>query len=244
VLTVIVICLLIGFAKGGLSGIALISVPLLSLTMPTAEAVATVLVLLMVGDVFALWAYWGKWDNRLLWLTLPAGVAGTLLGAYILTQLPDAVLNAIIGVLTLLYVAYRLLADRLQSMALDYDPPPVVGWVAGFVAGMASSLGNAGAPPLAAYLLLKRVLPEVFVAVFAAFFAILNALKLPLFVQSGLLRPDAFLSVIWAAPLIPLGVWLGRRFINWVDPRLFNRLVLLVLFLTGVYLIMTAYGEF
>lgn len=232
------ICLLIGFAKGGLTGIALISVPLLSLTMPTAEAVATVLVLLMVGDVFAVWAYWGVWDNRLLWLTLPAGIIGTLLGAYILTQLPDAVLNTIIGVLTLLYVAYRLIADRLQS--LDYDPPPVVGWAMGFFAGIASSLANAGAPPMAAYLLLKRTSPEVFIAVIAAFFGVVNVVKLPLFIQSGLLRWDAFLSVIWAAPLIPAGVWLGRRFVNWVDPTLFNRLILIVLFLTGVYLIVLA----
>lgn len=235
IVIVIFTCLIIGFTKGGLSGVSLVVVPLLSLQMPPKIAVATSLPLLLVGDAFAVWAYWGKWDNQIIRLTLPIGIVGAVLGAYLLVQIPEQALRQIIGVLTLLYVAYRFVAYRLQS--IEYDPTPPVAYAAGITAGIASSLANAGAPPIAAYLLLKRTTPTIFVAVFALYFAVINVVKLPLFVQADLLSWDAFVSVIWAAPFIPLGVWLGRIFVRWVEPRVFNIAVLVVLFVTGVALL-------
>ncbi|MEM6281420.1 MAG: sulfite exporter TauE/SafE family protein [Chloroflexota bacterium] len=234
-LAVVFSCLVIGFAKGGLSGIAMICAPLLGVFMPIQQAVVVLLPLLLVGDAFAVWAYWKQWDNRVIWLTLPIGVVGAVAGAYILAQLSDTALRQIIGWLTLLYVAYRLVAYRLKN--IDFDPPSPVAYIAGLAAGVTSALANAGAPPLAAYLLLKRISPQTFVAVFALFFAITNMVKLPFFIQTGLLQWNAFLEVIWAAPFVPLGVWLGRIFVRRVEPRVFDVAILAVLFVTGVVLL-------
>ena len=235
VVMAISISLLVGFNKGGLGGIAIIAVPLLSLTMPTHEAVAVMLPMLMIGDVFALWAYWRKWDTRLLWLTLPSGIIGALAGVYVLAALPEDRLRQTIGILTLMYVVYKLIADRIKS--LDYDPPNWLAVTLGAVAGVASSLANAGGPPLSAYLLLKRVPPIQFVALSAIYFAIVNAVKLPGFIESGFLKWEAFLSIVWAAPLIPAGVWLGRRFVQWVKPVVYQNAVLAALTLTGISLL-------
>ncbi|MEL6152364.1 MAG: sulfite exporter TauE/SafE family protein [Chloroflexota bacterium] len=234
-LAVISCALIIGFAKGGLSGIAIICAPLLGLFMPIQQAVALLLPLLLVGDAFAVWAFRGQWDNALIRLTLPAGIAGAVFGAYVLTQISDGMLRQIIGWLTLIYVGYRIIAYRLKD--IDFDPPRPVAYVAGVFTGIASSLANAGAPPLAAYLLLKRIMPVTFVAIFALYFAVVNVVKLPLFLQSGLLEWESFLQVIWAAPFVPLGVWLGRIFVQWVEPRVFEVAILIVLFVTGISLL-------
>lgn len=235
VILAIFLSMLVGFAKGGLGGIAIIAVPLLSITMPAKEAIAVMLPLLMVGDAIAVPVYWRKWDARLLWLTLPGGIAGALVGIYLLGLLPDNRLKQVIGVLTLVYVAYKLLAERIK--ALDYEPPDWSGSVMGAVAGISSSLANAGGPPLSAWLLLKRVQPTQFVALSAIYFAVVNAVKLPFFIQSGYLRWGPFLSIIWAAPLVPVGVWLGRRFVRWVKPQVYEYAVLGALTLTGISLL-------
>jgi uncharacterized protein len=227
--------LIIGFSKGGLSGLNIVALPLMALVVTPAEAVAQVLPLLIVGDVFTVWAYWGKWDNRLVAITLPFAAVGAVLGAYFITSLPDRVLLQLIGGLTLIYVGYRVLAARIA--ALKYDPPGPVGMFAGFTAGVASGLANAGAPPMAAYLLLKRIEPVVFIAMLGLVFAVINVIKVPVFVQSGLLNGPSFLSVIWAFPFVPVGVYAGRWFARWVPPRVFEIAVLVVLFITGVWLL-------
>lgn len=229
------VCLLVGLAKGGIASLVLLTTPLFTLVMPVDQAVATTLPLLMIGDVFALAAYWRRWDNALLRITLPPGVVGAVVGTYWLTQLPDEVLRTTLGVLTLVYVGYRLLATRLEVLA--YDPPPLAGGAAGLGAGLASALANAGVPPLAAYILLKRPTPTQFVGTVTLYFTVLNIVKLPLYVRSGVLQWAAFAPVIWTVPLIPLGVWAGKRFVDWVRPDVFDAVILAALALTGVLLL-------
>lgn len=227
--------ILIGLAKGGLGGVAMLAVPLLSLVMDTKTAVASALPLLLVGDAIATYAYWGEWDKRMMWLMLPAGIGGTLVGVYLLTITPDVALRRFIGIITLLYVAYRLAGVWLQ--ALEYDPPDWVGMIAGFTAGITSSMAQAGAPPFQAYLLLKHLEPTVFVATFTLYFAVINVVKVPLYIQIGTLRWEPFLQVIGAVVMIPFGVWLGRYFVKHVSVRVFTAVILVMLFVTGVALL-------
>jgi len=238
IVIVAVVGLIIGFSKGGLSGLNIVALPLMTLVVPPAEAVAQVLPLLLVGDAFTLTAYWGKWDNRIIMILMPGAVIGGVVGAYFITSLPDAVLLQLIGGLTLLYVGYRIAASRISALA--YDPPTPVGLLAGFGAGLASGVANAGAPPLAAYLLLKRLEPVVFIAVIGLVFGVINVIKVPVFVQSGLLSWESFLSVIWAFPFVPVGVYSGRWFARVIPQRAFEIAVLTVLFITGVWLLVNA----
>lgn len=229
--------LTIGFAKGGFGGLVLVVVPLLTLVMPAQQAVVTILPLLILGDGFTMWAYWRQWDNPQSWLMIPAGVVGAVSGTYLLVQISDGALELTIGIMTLVYIAYRAAAARIETLA--YDPPPMMGRVAGFASGITSALANAGAPPYSAYLLLKRLPPVTFMATFTLFFTVINLVKLPLFINTGLLTWPAFLRVSIAAPLIPLGVWLGKRFVKRLDQRTFDLLILGVLFVAGVFLIIS-----
>jgi uncharacterized membrane protein YfcA len=227
--------LIIGLAKGGLGGLAMVVVPLLSLVMKTQVAVATALPLLLVGDAFATWTYWRRWDMKYTWLMVPAGVVGTIIGTLILARINESLLRQIIGIMTLLYVVYRVSANWIAGST--YDPPDWLGQVAGFVAGITSSLAGAGAPPYAAYLLLKRLSPTAFMGTFTLFFVVSNIVKLPAFYQQNLFDFGLLLRVIWSIPLIPLGVWLGRRLIRGMEPAIFDRIILAILAATGVWLI-------
>ncbi len=229
--------LLVGLSKGGLAGaLGGLVVPLLSMAMPVPQAVGLTLPMLMIGDVFALRAFWRQWDGRLLRLLLPAAVAGILAGVALLTRLPDVTLRRILGVFTLVAVAYKLGSDRLR--VLRYTPHPWHGALAGSVSGFASALANAGGPPITIYLLLQRLSPLAFLGTNALFFAIVNAIKLPFFLGASVIDADQLLHTLWALPLIPLGVWLSKQLMTRINRQAFEWLMLALLTYSGFSLLL------
>lgn len=233
-------CLLIGLSKGGLGGPLPVSMvtPLLALVMDTTEAVVLVLPFLIFADIFALRAYWRKWDNRLLLFMLPTSVIGVIAGGISLSILSDTVLKIIIGLATLLVIAYKLMADYFES--IDYKDQNWHSLLAGGASGFSSALANAGAPPFTVYMLLRKTESISFIGTATLFFAIVNLLKIPIFIQQDLIKPDAFMSVLWALPIVPLGVWLGRRSLDYISQVVFERIMLVLLFVTVILLFATS----
>lgn len=228
--------LYVGLVKGGLGPVpGALLVPLLSTQMPVTEAVALTLPLLLVGDWFALPVYWRKWDSRTVRLTVPAGIAGVLIGVLLLSVLPDLALRRVLGAIALLAVAYKLGSDLLTS--LTYTARDWHGWAAGWGSGFMSALANAGAPPITAYLLLRGFSPVAFIATTVVFFLVMNLVKLPVFLAAGVLDTGQIVGMVWALPLIPAGVWLGKHFVERIDARKFEWFMLALLAWAGVSLL-------
>ncbi|MDX2160512.1 MAG: sulfite exporter TauE/SafE family protein [bacterium] len=230
------VALLIGLSKGGLGAVlAVLSTPLLSQVMPVADAISLALPMLIIADLFALRVYWRQWDMHYIRLLLPTSVVGILVGTFMLANLPDDVLRRLLGLFVLFFVGYRLLADRLSSIA--YQPRNWHGTVAGFIAGTGSAVANVGGPPFTIYMLLQNIAPLAFVGTTTLYFALVNLIKLPPLVAAGLMDIDVLLRAAWVLPLLPVGVWAGRKVINRINQRTFERLMLIVLSVTAIYLL-------
>lgn len=231
----------IGLSKGGLgAGLpASLVLPTLSLFIDPKEVVGMVLPFLIIADVFALRAYWGTWNLQIIRQTLPVAVIGILIGGLLLSAINASMLKVIIACFTLTVVAYRLFAKRLKSFT--YQPRPWHGYLSGAASGIASTLANAGGPVYIPYLLLQSLEPVTFVGTMALFFAVVNWLKVPIFLQQGILDPQTIIQFAWAIPLLPLGVWLGRRIVDWFDQKTFENLVL-VLLIVSVLLLLSTIG--
>ncbi len=227
---------IVGLAKGGIGPFGGLLAPLLSTIMPVSQVMGLVLPLLMVGDVFALRAYWRDWEMRHLRLLLPAAVVGVVAGAFLLTTLPDRTLRHILGVLTLLVVAYKLANDLIRS--LSYRPHNWHGYLAGGAAGFSSALANAGGPPVTAYLLLQKLPPAKFIGTSVLFFALVNVVKMAIFLSTGVVNIGDLSEVLWVLPIIPLGVWAGRWLITRMNRRIFEGFILLTLIYAGISLLL------
>jgi uncharacterized protein len=240
VLIISLATLLIGLSKGGLGGPVPVSLitPLLSqlLHIPVPQAVSVALPLLLVGDLFALRAYWGMWDMRYVKLMLPMAVVGVIVGTVMLARLPDSVLRPLLGTFTLSVVLYKLLSDRITALA--YQPREWHGHFVGGAAGFGSAIANAGAPPFTAYMLLQKVEPLIFLGTTTLFFAIVNFLKLPGNFIAGIVDLHLLWSVLFAIPLIPVGVWVGRWAIQHSNPKFFEYLMIFFLFVASISLIL------
>lgn len=237
ILIVALSSLLIGLSKGGMGAALVVLVtPILTQVMPVADAVSLSLPLLIIADVFALWAYWKTWDMHYIRLMLPLAILGIGVGTFLLASLPDDVLRRLLGVFTLVFVAYRLLSARLQTAR--YQPRDWHGYLAGAASGLGSALANTGAPPFTAYMLLQDVSPPVFVGTTTLFFALVNLIKVPWLVAGHLLDLSDLTRILWAMPLIPVGIWLGRWLVNRMNREVFERVMLYVLALAGLALLL------
>jgi uncharacterized membrane protein YfcA len=232
--------LLIGLSKGGLGGPVPVSLiaPLLSQIMPVPQAVGVTLPLLMIADLFALRVYWNKWDMRYIKMMLPLALIGIAMGTWVLVNLDDLALRRLLGLFTLIAVVYKLASGYLKS--LEYTPRDWHAYLVGWAAGFGSAVANVGAPPFTAYMLLQKLEPVTFIGTTTLFFAIINALKLPGFLLAQTVDVQQLLSVAWTIPIIPFGVWLGRRALNWFNPQYFEWLMMGLLFVASLVLLFSA----
>ena len=226
---------MIGLAKGGFGGLGALLTPILALVLPVALAVGVLLPMLMVGDAFAVTMYWKEWDLNLVKRMLPAGIIGALAGTALLAWLSPDGLRIILGIFVLMLVAYRLVSDRIQAMR--YQPRPWHAPAAGFLAGVASGMFNNGGPAFNSYLLLQKLTARPFIATSAIYFALLNLIKVPGFLYTGVLDLPLLFSLWWVFLFIPIGIWVARVTLTRLSPSAFEGIIIVLLIFSSLWLL-------
>lgn len=228
--------LIVGLSKGGLGApLGAVIAPMLVIAFPVSEAVALTLPLLIVGDMFALAAYWRAWDMRYITWLLPLALVGIVIGTALLVSLDNRTLKVVLGLFTLFFVAFKVFGSHLIDA--HYAPKPWHKPVAGLITGLSSALANAGGTPYTIYLMLQKLPSRELVGTITLYFTVVNLLKVPGYIGAGLLHGERLLMLAPALPLIPVGVFAGRWIVHRVPPQHFERILLAVLTLAGVLLL-------
>ena len=227
--------LLMGLAKSGfLMGFGSLATPLLALALPVPQAAAVMLPLLLVMDVTGIKQLWRQRDRALLRLLIPAGLIGTAVGTLLFGLLSGKTVAAVVGILTLLFLAQRVLFPPRR----DAPPPPrAVGFVLGIAGGFTSFVAHAGSPPLAAYVLPLRMEPLRYTATMAVLFGVINLSKWIPYAGLGLFDTRILLTALVLIPLAPLGVWLGIWATRRIPSDWFYRVAYSGMFFTGIKLL-------
>ena len=122
----------IGFSKTGLGGLAVVSVAIFATILPAKQSTAAILVLLIVGDLVAVWHYRRDADWSLIRRLLPAVLPGLVLGSLFLGVVSDAVLRRSIGVVLLVLLLLQLVVKwRSDAPASTAHEHPAAAWAAG-----------------------------------------------------------------------------------------------------------------
>lgn len=226
--------LLVGIGKSGVAGgFGILAVPLIALSMPVPQAAAIVLPLLTVGDLFGLAALVKARDRALLWLLLPAGLAGIAAGYALFDVLAPKTVSAVLGAMTLLFLAQRAWSRHGASMRAV---PKWFTVLMGGVSGVTSFVAHAGGPPISIALLPMGLAPAAFAGTTAVFFTVINASKWLPYASLGLIDATNMLSAAVLAPCAALGVWLGVSLLRRMPALWFYRLVSAGLLITGIKL--------
>lgn len=230
----------IGISKTALPGGSILAIALFAAVLPARTSTAATLLLLMVGDLFALFAYRRHAHWPALLRLAPAVIAGLLVGFAFLALAGDGVVRRAIGVILLLMIAVTLWRRWRQSRADTASPPSsgiLLAGAYGTLGGFTTMVANAGGPVMSMYFLATSTPVQVFLGTSAWFFAIINVIKVPFLAGLGLFEPPVLLMDAVLAPLVVVGALLGLRVARRMNQRVFDRIVIALTIVGAVYLL-------
>lgn len=230
-----------GIAKGGFGGAgAFVATPILALVAEPAVALALMLPLLMMMDVAALRAFWGRWALAPAVAMMIGAVPGVVLGSALYRLADPDLFRLLIGAMAIGFVAWQgaRAAGLLRLRPAAFSRPR--GIVAGAVSGFTSFVSHAGGPPVTIFLLPLGLDRTLYQGTTVLFFWVLNALKLVPYAALGFFTSATLLTSLLLAPVALAGVWLGVRGHGLVSDRVFFGLTYVLLVVTGARLIWVA----
>ncbi len=227
--------LLMGISKSGFgSGFGSMAVPMMALAVTVPQAAAIMMPLLFIMDVLGMAVFRRDVDWRLLRFLLPFALLGIVIGTLLFKWVDPRLVAGLVGVLTLLFLAQRLLFPPRA------DAPPPPRWLGGLLtitSGFTSFIAHAGGPPLNAYVIPLKLKPVVFTATMAFLFFVVNLSKWVPYAWLGLLDMQQMATAVVLMPFAPIGVWVGVMLARRIQPVLFYRLVYAGMLLTGLKLV-------
>ena len=227
--------MMIGLSKGGLAGLGVLAVPIMSLAISPVLAAGLTLPILVISDVVAVVAYRRNFDLTTLKDMLPAAVIGIGLGWVTAAWVSDDIVRLIVGVISVLFALNYWFRERLTPHASERSPARAGLW--GTVAGYTSFVSHSGGAPFQLYVLPRRFDPPVYAGTSVLFFAIVNAVKLvPYYFLGQLQMRNLEVSAV-LAPIAIVAALLAVWVVKVVDPKLFYGFTYVMVFVIGMVLV-------
>lgn len=229
--------LIIGVSKTSLPGANTIPVAILASAIPAKLSTGVLLVLLILGDAFALWMYRQHADWRTILRLAPAVVAGLLLGTVFLAISDDSGVQRVIGAILILLVAIALWRRTSTAPLPSGRAGTITRFSYGAMGGFTTMVANAGGPVMSMYFLAAKFPVKMFLGTAAWFFAIVNVAKLPFSIGLGLITPEGLLLDLILAPGVVIGAFFGRWIANRISQKLFEYVILGITLAGGLFLL-------
>ena len=229
---------LIGLSKGGLPAVAMLSVPIMSLTMSPLKAAALLLPIYILSDMVSVWLYRKEFSMENVKTLIPAGILGVLIGWATAAIVSDRMVSLLIGVMGITFCLYTWTKKKSTLPPKAPNLPKGLFW--GTLAGFTSFVSHAGAPPFQVYILPQQLPKMVFAGTGTIVFTVINLAKV---IPYSTLYPYTTSTLKVAACLLPIavvGTVVGKFLIERLSEKWFFLAVQIALFLISIRLITSA----
>jgi len=227
--------IILGVSKGGFGAIGLLVVPILSLIISPVQAAAIVLPILLANDIVAVISYRGWYDLKTLKIMLPGALIGIGIGWLTAAWVTEREIRLIVGAISVAFALNYWFRHRLSQKPHGHNVAAGGFW--GIVTGFTSFVSHAGGPPFQMYAVPLRLAPRLFMGTSVILFFVVNAVKtVPYFLLGQFDAANLETSAILLPVSIPatfLGIWLVKV----LDAAVFYRVVYVLIFLVGLYLV-------
>ena len=225
----------VGLAKGGLSSVGVLAVPILSLATNPITAAGLLLPVYIVSDVFGVWTYRRHYNADVLKIITISAIFGIGLGWALASVVPAAAVTIAVGVIGVLFAANFILRRGLNVPAKPIRLLPGVFW--GTIAGFTSFVSHAGAPPFQMWVVPLKLDKLTFAGTATIAFAVMNAVKLIPYAALGQINVESLqVAAILSLPAV-VSVWIGIRLVKILPEQIFWRFVVVTLGLVSLKLI-------
>jgi uncharacterized membrane protein YfcA len=229
----------VGLSKTAVPGAGTLAVATFAAVLPARQSTGTLLLLLIVADLFAVTMYRRHVNWRALLRLAPAVVVGILLGVGFLFVADDLWVKRTIGVILLAVIAITLLRRRFGAAVSDEGPHRIAAATYGALGGFTTMVANAAGPVMSMYFLAARFPVKEFLGTAAWFFAIVNLFKVPFSIGIGIITVPGLLVDVVLVPLVVAGALFGRRLADRLDQKVFEKLVIVFTVIGAVYLLVS-----
>jgi uncharacterized protein len=232
--------LLVGGSKGGVPGVGILAVPILSQVISPVVAAGLLLPIFILSDIYGLWLYRKNYDVWNIKLIVAAATIGILIGWATAQYNSDALVKFIVGMIGLWYAAdlYFKSRRKVETAPRAADIPRGLFW--GSLAGFTSFVAHAGGTPYQMFVLPQKLDKMTFAGTATITFAIINLLKLPPYWLLGQVNIGSLWTCLYLAPVALFGAWAGYRLTRILPEKTFFRWVEIALFLVSLKLIYDA----
>lgn len=230
-------------------GAGLFMLPFLALVMDSKLALAIGAPAMLISDIVGLKTYWREWDSEELKRLVPTGLAGVILGGYMVTIIPGSWFRLGIGILSVLFAGFQLLKmikqrgqsrGKVEKDSCGSRTRGFGAWIFGFLGGVASAIAHAGGMVMSMYMISTLRDKRCFVGTFIFFMFMTNIMKMLTYFKIGILTSDVALWVGGMSPLIICGGFLGNYMNQRVSQETFRTVVLVIIFVLGLRIAWTS----
>lgn len=225
--------LLLGIAKSGIKGLAILIVTGLALVYGAKESTGILMPLLICGDILAVIYY----KRHVKWIylikLLPWMVAGVLVGVVLGKDLPEDLFKSGMAVIILISVAMMYYWERKK----DRKVPNHLSFAAlmGMMAGFTTMVGNLAGVFSNIYFLAIKLPKNEFIGTAAWLFFIINLFKIPFHIWSwGTINLASFQISLSLIPAVILGFLFGVSIVKKIKNDRYRQLILLLTGLGGL----------
>ncbi len=229
----LVLSLSLGFFVQTVIGFAapLIALPILTRLLGLQAAVGLISIYLLLFSIVMTRRHWHEMDRRTVLELSGGGIVGIFIGVWVLQYGSPVVLNKLLGVFILFYVAHQFIGKAKVKQFQKF------GWIFGLFAGLFSGLFSSGSPFYVTYIYNKLSQPNVIRATIIGSLGIGNTLRFALLTLNGTINAHIASLAFVVLPGFLLAVWLGQKAHSKLDDVAFKRIVMAFLVLSGISLV-------
>lgn len=215
-------------------GIGSLLTPTLALETGTKLAVAAIAIPHFIGSAQRFWLLRRHVDRRVLVGFGAASAAGGLAGALLHTWLASRMLGVLFGAL-LVIAAVGELTGWVERVRWGRRAAWAAGAISGALGGLVGNQGGIRSAAMLGFDVPKRS----FVATATAVALFVDAARLPVYLATQWREIAAVWSLVAIAVTgVVIGTALGTRVLGRLPQRMFRRIVAVLLFLLGVYMLL------
>ncbi len=230
----VVVCVA-SMVKGAIGfGFPLLAVPLLSSIMGPKVAIPVVAIPTLLSNLLVIRRGGAGEAGGALWTMLAGTAVGTVAGALLLGVLNPRLATGLVGAVALLYVAVTTLGLTFRVPATSVGR---AGPAFGLLAGLMGGATGISSPLLASYLHMLRLEKREFVFWITMTLFVVNIAQVATYFRLGLYEGPVLTTALLACVPMAIGTLAGLGLQDRLEPKLFGRLVLAVVFIASANLI-------
>ena len=222
----------------GLTGFggALVAVPLLSLYLDMKLVVPLCTLHGVTITLCLSWQLRHSLSLKKIGPLLLGSVPGVAFGVTLLKYADPGAMKLMLGAMVTGFAVYALLSRQATERRLR----PFWGYVAGFATGAIASAFSTGGPPTIIYTTLAGWSKDTIKATLSGFFLCAGLLSSGAHLMAGLTTITVGKYYVATLPFVLLGVWVGSRFYQRINHKLYLKAVFICLAIIGLALAISA----